>query len=75
MGNRCFPSIPLSGGEADAVHRRCRGSHIHKGRSCGDLDKQITSGALENVGLGGDFRWLKSELEARYFKRLWADLS
>jgi len=32
-----------------------------------------TSGGLEYVGLGGDFRWLKSELEARYFKRLWSD--
>ncbi|MDH4468282.1 MAG: outer membrane protein assembly factor BamA [Bacteriovoracaceae bacterium] len=33
-----------------------------------------TSGGLEYVGLGGDFRWLKSEIEARYFKKLFADL-
>jgi outer membrane protein insertion porin family len=32
------------------------------------------SAALEYVGLGGDFRWVKQELEGRYYKGLFGDL-
>ena len=44
LRNGCFPRIPLPGGEADAVHRGGRGSHVHERRPGGDLDEQITSG-------------------------------
>ena len=52
LRDRRLPRIPLSSGEADAVHRGGRGSHIHKGRACGDLHEQITSRAT--AGKDGD---------------------
>lgn len=30
--------------------------------------------ALEYVGLGGDFKWLRHEIEGRYYKTVWGDL-
>ena len=54
LGDRGLPSIPLSCGQADAVYRGGRGSHIHKGRACGDLDEQIGAGAT--AGKDGDGR-------------------
>ena len=52
LRNRRFPSVSLPGREADAVDRGGRGSHIHKGRSGGDLNEQITSRAT--AGKDGD---------------------
>ncbi len=33
-----------------------------------------TSGSLEYTGLGGTMRWMKGELEGRYYKNIWGDL-
>lgn len=32
------------------------------------------SGSLEYTGLGGTMRWMKAELEGRYYKNVWGDL-
>src|SRR5690606_22411280 len=32
------------------------------------------SGSLEYTGLGGTMRWMKAELEGRYYKTVWGDL-
>ena len=33
-----------------------------------------TTAALEYTGLGGNLRWMKGELEGRYYKPVWGDL-
>lgn len=33
-----------------------------------------TSASLEYTGLGGSMRWMKAELEGRYYKSVWGDL-
>lgn len=37
-------------------------------------DGHYSSGSLEYTGLGGTMRWVKAELEGRYYKPIWGDL-
>lgn len=37
-------------------------------------DGYYTSGSLEYTGLGGTMRWMKAEVEGRYYRPVWGDL-
>jgi len=56
-----------SGVEASLVHDK-------RNNSFEPTNGYWGSAAVEYVGLGGDFDWIKNELEGRYYKTVWEDL-